>query len=223
MKSEKKLQQAVALLKAVDDVRANEAIDLIVDFLIDNITPSKTELRCKDFISKDQFRPTLRLIFHDNEHKTAVATDAHALFSNEAEYVETDGKGLRDIIGNPQPDAGVFPNWSKVLPKHTKPTTIEPDLEAIYKKAMAEAKANGHNDKGKVFILVNGVQWMNAKHVELMLKAGLDGWTVSTDSPTSSSNTLFKQWDGKQLLLMPVYVEEPTEAELKRKFRYIEK
>lgn len=219
MKSEKKLKQAVALLKVVDDVRANEAIDLIVDFLIDNTTPSKTELRCKDFISNNQLRPMLRLIFHDNERKTAVATDTYALFSNEAEYVETDGNGLRDIIGNPQPDAGAFPNWSKVLPKHTKPTTIEPDLEAIYKKALAEAKANGQNKKCNVFILVNGVQWIKAKHVELMLKAGLDGWTVSTDSPTISSNTLFKQWDGKQLMLMPVY-SDASDIEIKRKFKF---
>lgn len=222
MKSEKKLQQAVNLLKVVDDVRANEAIDLIVDFLIDNTAPSKTELRCKDFISDDKMRPTLRLIFHDNERKTAVATDAHALFSNEAEYVETDGNGLRDILGNPQPDAGVFSNWSKVLPKNTKLTTIEADLETIYKKALAEAKANGQSKKGNVFILVNGTQWMNAKHVELMLKAGIDGWTVSTDNPTSSFNPLFKQWDGKQLLLMPVYLDA-SDLEIKRKYKYFEK
>lgn len=219
MKSEKKLQQAVNLLKVVDDVRANEAVDLIVDFLIDNIAPSKTELRCKDFISDDKFRPTLRLIFHDNERKTAVAINRHALLSNEAEYIETDGNGLRDILGNPQPDAGVFPNWSKVLPEHTDPTTIEADLETVYKKALAEAKANGQSKKDKVFILVNGKQWMNAKHVELMLKAGIDGWTVATDCRTDAYSPLFKQWDGKQLLLMPVN-PEATDSEIKRKFRY---
>lgn len=222
MKSEKKLQQAVNLLKVVDDVRAKEAVDLIVDFLIDNTAPSKTELRCKDFISDDKLRPTLRYIFHDNERKTAVASDAHALFSNEAEYMETGGNGLRDILGNPHPDAGVFPNWSKVLPKNTKPTTIEADLETIYKKALAEAKANGQSKKGNVFILVNGTQWMKANYVELMLKAGIYGWTVSTDHPISSYNPLFKQWDGKQLLLMPAY-SDATDMEIKRKFKYFEK
>ena len=87
---------------------------------------------------------------------------------------------------------------------------------------MAEAKANGQSKKDKVFILVNGTQWMSAKHVELILKAGIDGWTVSTYSPTSGFNPLFKQWDGKQLLLMPVY-PDASDLEIKRKYKYFEK
>ena len=39
---------------------------------------------------------------------------------------------------------------------------------------------------------------------------------------SGSFNPLFKQWDGKQLLLMPVY-SDATDMEIKRKFKYLEK
>ncbi len=223
MKSEKKLQEAVRLLKAIDSPRADEAARLIIGFMIDNVKQNKDELLCRDFVSKDIFRPVLHFILHDAEHKTAVATDAHALFANEAEYVETRGNGLRDILGNEAGDIGVFPKWFKIIPQQTEDTKIDENLEDIYKKAVSEARIQGRqSDKTKIFILVNGKQWMNARHVEFMLRAGLDGWKVSSEG-TESYGPLYKEWDGKRLLLMPVYIDDATPSEIRRKYKYIEK
>ena len=222
MKSEKKLQEAINLLKAIESPRADEAARLIIDFMIDNVKQNKGELLCRDFVSKDKFRPVLHLVFHDAEHKTAVATNAHALFANEAEYIETCGNGLRDILGNEVGDIGVFPEWFSVLPKQTEDTTIDENLEEIYKKALSEAKIQGgQSNKSKIFILVNGQQWMSAQHVEFMLRAGLDGWKVSSNAETYY-NPLYKEWDGKRLLLMPAY-QDATPNEIRRKYKYFEK
>lgn len=223
MKSEKKLQEAFNLLKAIGTPRADEAARLIVDFMIDNVKPNKGELLCRDFVSKEELRPVLHFIFHDAEHKTAVATDAHALFANEAEYIETCGNGLRDILGNEVGGIGVFPKWFSVIPKQTEDTMIDENLEEIYKKALSEAKIQGgQSNKSKIFILVNGRQWISAKHVEFMLRAGLDGWKVSSAKTETYFKPLYKEWDGKRLLLMPVY-EDATPLELTRKYKYIEK
>ena len=224
MKSEKKLQEAVNLLKAIDSPRADEAARLIIDFMIDNVKQNKGELLCQDFVSKDELRPVLHFIFHDAKHKTAVATDAHALFANEAEYVETCGNGLRDILGNETPeDIGNFPKWFSVIPKQTENTTIDENLEETYKKALSEAKIQGgQSNKSKIFILVNGQQWMSARHVEFMLRAGLDGWKVSLSSTEPQSNPLYKEWDGKRLLLMPAYLDA-TDIEIQRKYKYFKK
>ena len=224
MKSENKLQKAVGLLKAIDTPRANEAARLIIDFMIDNVKQNKGELLCRDFVSKDELRPVLHFIFHDAKHKTAVATDAYALFANEAEYVETCGSGLRDILGNETPEyIGNFPKWFSVIPKQNENTTIDENLEETYKKAISEAKIQGkQSDKTRIFILVNGEQWMNAKHVEFMLRAGLEGWKVSLSDTEKRCRPLYKEWDGKRLLLMPTYIDATT-YETKRKYKYVEK
>ena len=222
MKSEKKLQEAINLLKAIESPRADEAARLIIGFMIDNVKQNKGELLCRNFVSKDIYRPVMHFIFHDAEHKTAVATDANALFANEAEYIETCGNGLRDILGNEVGDIGVFPKWFSVLPKQTEDTTIDENLEETYKKALSEAKIQGgQSNKSKIFILVNGQQWMSAKHVEFMLRAGLDGWKVSSNAETYY-NPLYKEWDGKRLLLMPAY-QDATPNEIRRKYKYFEK
>ena len=223
MKSEKKLQEAVNLLKTIDSPRADEAARLIIDFMIDNVKQNKGELLCRDFVSKDKFRPIMHFIFHDAEHKTAVATDGHALFANEAEYIETCGNGLRDILGNEVEYIGSFPKWFSVIPKQTEDTTIYEDLEETYKKALSEAKIQGgQSNKSKIFILVNGKQWMSARHVEFMLRAGLDGWKVSSADTEPQFNPLYKEWDGKRLLLMPAY-QDATPNEIRRKYKYFEK
>ena len=224
MKSEKKLQEAVDLLKTIDSPRADEAARLIIDFMIDNVKQNKGELLCRDFVSKNELRPVFQFVFHDAEHKTAVATDTHALFANEAEYVETCGNGLRDILGNETPEyIGNFPNWFSVIPKQTEDTTIDENLEKTYKKALSEAKIHGgQSNKTKIFILVNGKQWMSAKQVEFMLRAGLDGWKVSSKNTEQQFNPLYKEWDGKRLLLMPLYLNA-TDIETKRKYKYFEK
>jgi hypothetical protein len=223
MKSEKKLQEAVNLLKAIDSPRADEAARLIIDFMIDNVKQNKGELLCRDFVSKDNYRSVMHFIFHDAEHKTAVATDKHALFANEAEYIETCGNGLRDILGNEVGDIGVFPKWFSVLPKQTEDTTIDENLEQTYKKALSEAKIQGgQSNKSKIFILVNGQQWMSARNVEFMLRAGLDGWKVSLTNTEPQFNPLYKEWYGKRLLLMPSY-KDATPNETRRKYKYFEK
>lgn len=225
MKSEKKLQNAVNLLKAIDSPRADEAARLIVQFMIDNVKQNKGELLCRDFVSKDKMRPVLHFVFHDAERKTAVATDAHAMFANEAEYVETCGNGLRDIFGNKTPEnIGNFPKWFSVIPKQTEDTTIDENLEETYKKALSEAKIQGgQSNKSMIFILVNGEQWMSAKHVEFMFRAGLDGWKVSSSKAEPYSKPLYKEWDGKRLLLMPVYLDDILPWETKRKYKYFMK
>lgn len=223
MKSEKKLQAAVKLLKAIESPRADEAARLIIGFMIDNVKQNKGELLCRDFVSKDELRPVLHFIFHDAEHKTAVATDSHALFANEAEYIETCGSGLRDILGNEAGDIGVFPKWWNVIPKQLEDTTIDEGLEETYKKALSEARIQcGQSNKTKIFILVNGKQWMNARHVEFILCAGLEGWKVSSANTEPQSNPLYKEWDGKRLLLMPAY-KDATPNEIRRKYKYFEK
>lgn len=224
MKSDKKLQEAVNLMKTIDSPRADEAARLIIQFMIDNVKQNKGKLLCRDFVSKDELRPVLHFIFHDEERKTAVATDAYALFANEAEYVETCGNGLRDILGNETPEhIGNFPNWFSVIPEKTEDTTIDENLEETYKKALSEAKIQGgQSNKSKIFILVNGKQWMSAKHVEFMLRAGLDGWKVSSTNTDPQFKPLYKEWDGKRLLLMPAY-QDATDIETKRKYKYFEK
>lgn len=223
MKSEKKLQEAVNLLKAIKSPRADEAARLIIQFMIDNVKQNKGELLCRVFVSKDELRPILHFIFHDKEHKTAVATDGHALFTNEAEYIETCGNGLRDILGNKAGDIGVFPKWFSIIPKQIEDTTIDENLEDTYKKALSEAKIQGgQSNKSKIFILVNGKQWMSARHVEFMLRAGLDGWKVSSKNTEPQYNPLYKEWNGKRLLLMPAY-QDATAIEIKRKYKYFEK
>ena len=220
MKSEKKLQEAVNLLKSIESPRADEVARLILDFMIDNVKQNKGELLCRYFVSKDKIRPVLHFIFHDAEHKTAVATDSYALFTNEAEYVETCGSGLRDILGNEAGDIGVFPKWFSIIPKQIEDTMIDGNLEETYKKALSEAKIQGgQSNKSKIFILVNGKQWMSARHVEFMLRAGLDGWKTSSKSTEPQFNPLYKEWDGKRLLLMPAF-QDATPNEIRKKYKY---
>ena len=224
MKNEKKLHEAIGLLQSIENnSRVDDAIKLIASFMIDNVKRNKGDLMCRDFVSTDKTRPVLHLIFHDSERKTAVATDAHALFTNQSEFIKTDGCGLRDIYGNEMKDAGVFPCWFKVIPTETQPTTIDADLEETYKKALSEAKLYGRqSNKTKIFILVNGKQWMTARHVGFMLRAGLDGWLVPKNSSNPMCSPLLKNWDGKQLLLMPTHIDA-TAIETKIRFKYVEK
>lgn len=218
MKSEKKLQQAVEILQKVDDLMVRKAIDYIVDFMIDNTRQKSVGLSVRNFVREDIYRPVLGLVFHDNKRMTAVATDANALFTNESEYIPTDGNGLRDVLGNPRPDAGKYVDYFGIIPNETIPTTIVPNLKEIYKKAVAEARLNGVRDKYKIFVLINGETWVNARYVEFMIQAGLDGWELANMGVRHAP--LVKKWEGKELLLMPSFIDV-NKNEIDRKYAYI--
>ena len=97
MKSIEKIQKAIEQLNNIvswtkDDpdtsVAAEMAAKLLREVIADNTQVKKTELSVKEFVGKDSnLRPLMCCIYHDPEEHVAVATDAHAVFVNAAEYI----------------------------------------------------------------------------------------------------------------------------------------
>ena len=218
MKSTKKLEEVLHKLDIIESVSldsanaasyAAECKKLIREVIADNLPDvKKSELHCKDFVSKDPNRQLLHYVYHDNEKQVAVATDAHILFTSEAEYIPTEGNGLRDIYGEVTGETKTiakYPNWQSVMPKAKDlvDVTVRSDLAEILKQATANRK----DKKQKVYVCVDGMHWFAERMVKTILKTGIDGWHAVTDynkDTTAPHRPLYKKWDGKQLLLMPV-------------------
>ena len=230
MKSIEKIQKAIEQLNNIvswtkDDpdtsVAAEMAAKLLREVIADNTQVKKTELSVKEFVGKDSnLRPLMCCIFHDPEEHVAVATDAHAVFVNAAEYIETEGNHLRDVYGDNEgwigkdklgrgvykvsEMGGRYPNWQAVMRIGHTPVIIRDDIEQAIKDCKAEMKATKRKI-GRIRVSANGNIWMCVKFAEYIVRAGVDGWDCNAEKDLENGNRgIIKRWDGKQLLLMPM-------------------
>ncbi len=232
MKSLEKLSEAYDLLskKYIGDKEDDEiglAILKIHEFIVDNTPVKKGDLSVWDCVTKNKndlkYRPNLGAVFHDNEARVAVSTDCHILFVNPSEYIDSTEKPsdcdqqfeydgytglMRDKYGKPS-YSGKYVNWRTVFLKDAMPFEVRKDLSDVRDIATSNAKLNG---KKKYQVCINEEHdiWISSVYVDLVLRAGIDGWKCSTESP--NKRALVKEWsDGRKLLLMPMMPPEQDE------------
>lgn len=224
MKSIEKLQSALDNLTKEYSESQNEvvgdAIIAIHEFIVDNTPVKKGDLSVWDCVIKNkkdiEWRPNMANVFHDNEAKAAVGTDARILFVNPSEYIDSTEKpddceqqfeyngytGLvRDKYGKPLKN-GKYALWRTVFPKDTMPFEIRADLKETRDLAKSTCKLSGH---AGFDICINRELdiWVSGVYVDFVIRAGLDGWMCSKEAPNRSALT--KEWeDGRKMLLMPV-------------------
>lgn len=227
MKSMDKLADAMNILNKNANIEdAERCKTLIRQFLMDNTQRAKGRFSCAMFVAKDPLRPAMMCVYHDNENKVAVATDAHALYYSEDEYQYTEGDGLRNAYGDdPDPDAviykaknprdnkylrdvqgGRFPNWKNVWPKDRPddPLADVPiceDLAELVTGCKAAMKLKKHKFGS---VRVTNSIWMDVKFADYIVQAGTDGWRCQESGLMAGNRAIFKEWDGQGLLLMPL-------------------
>lgn len=232
MKSLEKLSDAYDILskKYISGQQDDEigfAILKIHEFIVDNTPVKKGDLSVLDCVMKDKnglkSRPNLGAVFHDNKAKAAVSTDCHVLFVNPSEYIDSTEKPsdcdqqfeydgytglMRDKYGKPS-YSGKYVNWRTVLLKDDMPFEVRKDLSEVRDIATSNAKLNG---KKAYQVCINEEHdiWISSVYVDLVLRAGIDGWKCSAENPNRCA--LVKEWsDCRKLLLMPVMPPEQDE------------
>lgn len=148
----KEMQDAIAVLTytATDLSNAKEDIKAVIEKLNAIMfmeTPNvKGRFDLYDIASKDETRPVMCGIYHDNGFK--VASDTHVLIAVKSEYDEAlehhiIGRDGRDILGK-------YPRWNVCLPTDNKETkTWEIDTAKVYdllRAQKAEKKASGRRN-----------------------------------------------------------------------------
>ncbi len=111
MKNENLIQQAIGILSK--DEYNEEAINLLRRFLISNQQQPSGKFNIYNYVSKDDFRPVLKCVFHSGGFK--VATDATIIIAlARQDYTkELEGKLLNKTA---EEINGEFPNWERVIP-----------------------------------------------------------------------------------------------------------
>lgn len=205
----------------------SDAIIAIHEFIVDNTPVKKGDISVWECVTKNKkdikWRPNMANVFHDNEAKAAVGTDAHILFVNPSEYIDSTEKpddcdqqfeyngytGLvRDKYGKPLKD-GKYPLWRKVFPKDTMPFEICADLKETRDLAKSTCKLSG---RAGFNICINKELdiWVGGAFVDFVIRAGIDGWQCSKECP--NKRALVKEWeDGRKMLLMPVMPADDEE------------
>lgn len=237
MKSIEKIQEAHELLQAeyaeTQNASAGRAISLIYEFIIDNEPVKKKGLSVWDFVSDDVLRPNMQTVFHDNERKVAVSTDAHVLFVNPDEYIESNDESqkgeqafdyggytglMRDKYGKVADVSGKFPNYRGVIPADEKMMLFEvrEDLKQVRDIFVATAKLSGLKLKKKEpngSICINkGLNiWVSDMYVDAILRAGIVGWTCNKETPDRCG--IMKKWDNGHLMLIMPTLNEREEWE----------
>lgn len=236
MKSIEKLQSALdSLMQEFSNSKNNVAKDAIIaihEFIIDNTPVKKSELSVWEFVSNDKLRPNMMTVFHDNDWKAAVATDAHVLFVNPKEYIDsTDAEEangqkfdydgytglMRDKYGKVvERDNGMFgdryPNYRAVIPAEDRqmPFEVRSDLKQcrdIVKSTLKLRTGKSRSESNAQICINKDLNiWIGEKYVDIFIRAGIDGWTCSNKNP--SGRALVKRFaDGRILLMMPMLVE----------------
>lgn len=242
MKSIEKLQMATDILqeKFADDVETiGKAIVLIHEFIVDNAPVKKGEISVWECVTKNKedikWRPNMANVFHDNEAKAAVATDARVLFVNPKEYIDSnnadeangqkfdygDYTGLmRDKYGKVvNCENGTFgdryPNFRSVIPSDDKqmPFEVRSDLKQcrdIVKSTLKLLTGKSSSESNAQICINKDLNiWIGEKYVDIFIRAGFDGWTCSKDNP--SGRAIVKRFgDGRILLMMPCLVERES-------------
>lgn len=205
----------------------SDAVIAIHEFIIDNTPVKKGELSVWECVIKNKqeslLRPNLANVFHDNEAKAAVGTEAKVLFVNPSEYIDSTEKPedcdqrfeydeytglIRDKYGKPV-KYGEYPRWRLVFPKDTMPFEIREDLKQTRDIAKSTCKLSG---RAGFNICINKELdiWVGSDYVDFVIRAGLDGWRCTKESP--NRRALVKEWeDGRKILLMPVLPPEDKE------------
>lgn len=230
MKSIEKLQEAYSLLhdefeNSKNDI-VGEAIIKIHEFIIDNNPVKKSGLSVWEFVSDDKLRPAMMNVFHDNDWKAAVSTDAHVLFVNPAEYVDCSVKPdgcvqkfdyekytglIIDKYGKPTDDF-TYPNFRAVMLKDGVDFEIRQDLAQVRDIFKSTVKLRGLGSKkkwsnGAICLNKELNIWVSDRYVDLILRAGVDGWKCSKENP--DKRAIQKDFDdGKILLIMPMMPPE---------------
>lgn len=231
MKSIEKLSVALENLtqefKESKNSVVSDAIIAIHEFIVDNTPVKKGDLSVWDCVMKNkkdlQLRPNLCAVFHDNEAKAAVGTDAHILFVNPSEYIDSTEKPddcnqqfeyngytglIRDKYGKPMKN-GKYPLWRSVFPKDTMTFEIRADLKKTRDLAKSTCKLSG--SAGFIICINKELDiWVGGALVDFVIRAGIDGWRCSKESP--NRRALVKEWDdGRKMLLMPAMPADKSE------------
>lgn len=239
MKSIEKLSKVIEKLALIPEEHAQirrECALLLSEFISDNTETKKNgALTVKDFVSKDELRPAMMHVFHDNDARAAVATDAHVLFANPDEYIEptdedtqkydavcgsnlssTNYHGIvRNTYGVPQ-DGFIYPNWRSVIPsKGYAHLPIREDLQEVVKKVDSIKKINSIKKKDSdCMVNVSADKehpvWINRDYIRHIVNAGIDGWECRDDRSWAAG--IVKKWDGKVLLIMPMRPNDDFEC-----------
>lgn len=224
MKSIEKLSVALENLtqefKESRNSIVSDAIIAIHEFIVDNTPVKKGELSVWECVTRNKeemkWRPNIANVFHDNEAKAAVGTDAHIMFVNPSEYIDSTEKPddcdqqfeyngytglIRDKYGKPLKN-GKYPLWRSVFPKDTMTFEIRSDLKETRDLAKSTCKLSG---SAGFNICINKELdiWVGGAFVDFVIRAGIDGWQCRKESPNRCA--LVKEWeDGRKMLLMPV-------------------
>lgn len=240
MKSIEKLSKVIEKLALIPEEHAQirrECAMLLGEFISDNTeTKKKGALTVNDFVSKDELRPAMMHVFHDNVAGVAVATDAHVLFANPDEYIEpsqeecskydavcgsnlssTSYHGIvRNTYGVPQ-EFEKYPNWRSVIPsKGYTSLPIREDLHEVVKRVDSIKKINSIKKKDSDCMVNVSTDkghpvWINRDYIKHIVNAGVDGWECRDERSWASG--IVKKWDnGRILLIMPMCPNDDFEC-----------
>lgn len=217
------------------------AMRYIHEFIVDNTPTPKGKFNIWDWTVNDSQRPVLEGVFHDKEHKVAVATNAYALVADSELYDESkadDGfmpKGCRMKWYRPVDKYGKlidgrFPDWKAVVPKTDESYKMfkvsMDDLNNYIKKCKAYMKLNGLTGRyAKIPLYKVGDTLFNAEFLRTFLIA-TEGQIYINEKPIYPACTKGVYWGEKRTaLIMPVLegdglYEEAKEEGLYLQYRY---
>ena len=207
MKAES-LKHLQNLYERTEDKYFKETIEAIIR--LESETKSKGKFSLWDYVSKDDIRPAMCCVLHDNGFK--VASDTHILVVLKEGYPEDmEGKLMRKD-GTIEDENVKFPNWRMVIPDPKKMEMVSVRLDfARIRQFEADFKAKKKLDKRmEGYVRVGGCLFKLEyliKAVRFMEHVGTDEFMVSPDGRRAA---LAVSGDSK-MILMPVYPREEFE------------
>ena len=212
MKNESMILAAIKNLAERDDATTADnvfVLDQLRRFLTSNAPdPSNGKFDLYKYVAKDELRPVLNAVYHDNGFR--VATDANILIALAGQKYTEEYEG-KTIDSKAAEVEGKFPAWRNVIPLEEKQplkwTINRPAIVEAVKVAKQRKKEDKHS---KTFISVHGVGFKP----DLLLK--LADFAAYTNAPTLSLRDSTRAAcvyapDGSIGLLMPVLLKEPSE------------
>lgn len=179
------------------------------------------------FVAKKMSAPReeYKYVCMDDTNKVAIGTDSHMMFVNPDEYVKypyeyaSRSNKERGIIIVDKEGNSVdcnFPNWKRVIPPNDKREAIEFLDDAIIKERIKEVESfiswevNKRFKRKDIVIYLGADVWLPLDNVKKMLVAGLDGWVTSNQR---SDGPIYKEWDGKTMVVARMFYGYYTENE----------
>lgn len=166
------------------------------------------KVKMYDWVSKDDFCPALKGIYHDENSKVAVATDRNVLIVSKNDYNEECAGKIIDKKGD-EVKTGKYPNYKAVFPAKTVTFNVYRDkIAEMLSKIRAERKIEKTIEYAALNVgHADAPLYLTPRICKLLLTLPA-GIFSEREQPGIYSPLVYKSDDGNyEALLMPMMIE----------------